>query len=275
MRRKIPLLCPLLIISLAVTAPYRLQVTEDNRYSPNPFEVKVAAVNRGAQVGRNLVITLQLPDGLQLERGESGILVRERFDPGQTETLVWSVRALGLPTGELTVKVKGTAAGAKPVEVTSVVSVPELTPEFRIYPQRQTVPALTDGKPTLIPIAVKLAPARQFLGSRVSVSYDPMVLEPLYVSRGEAFVDAGRLLSPWSEGRREEGRIVGMGGERQGAPLLNAPETTLFTIVFLATSAGETEVVLEPTSLLSVGGTEVPFRVVGGHVAVQTMEESQ
>ena len=262
-------------ISLAVTAPYRLQVTEDNRYSPNPFEVKVVATNRGAQVGRNLVITLQLPEGLQLERGESAILFRERFEPGQTETLSWRVRALGLPTGDLAVKVKAAAAGAKPVEATSAISVPELTPEFRVYPQRQTVPAITDGKPTLIPIAVKLAPARQLLACRVTVSYDPAVLEPLYVSRGEAFVDAGRLLSPWSEGRREEGRIIEIGGERQAAPLLSAPETTLFTIVFLARSAGETEVMLEPTSLLSSDRTEVPFRVVAGHVTVQTAEVSQ
>jgi len=256
-------------IALAVTAPHGLEVTAENRYSPNPFAVKAIATNRGAQVGRNLVLTIQLPDGLELERGESGVLVRERLEPGQSETVTWLVRAVGMPTGDLPVKVKATAAGAKPVEGTSVVSVPELTPEFTVYPPQQTVPALTDGKPTLIPIAVKLAPARQFLGCRVAVSYDPAVLEPLYVSRGEAFVEAGRLLSPWSEGRREEGRSAEIGGERQGAPLLSAPETTLFTIVFLARGAGETAVTLAPGALLGPGRRDMPFRVVEGKVTVQ------
>ncbi len=262
-------------IALAVAAPQRLAVTAENRYSPNPFEVKAIATNRGAQVGRNLVMTIYLPDGLELDKGGSGVVVRERLETGQGETVTWPVRAVGMPTGDLPVKVIATAAGAKPVEGTTVVSVPELTPEFRAYPPQQTVPALTDGKPTLIPISVKLAPARQFLGCRVTVSYDPAVVEPLYVSRGEAFVEAGRLLSPWSEGRREEGRSVEIGGERQGAPLLSAPETTLFTIVFLARGAGETAVALEPSALLGFGRREMLFRVVGGRVTVQKTEESQ
>lgn len=262
-------------ISLSVSAPRRLAVTPQNRYSPNPFPVKVTAVNQGAQTGENLVVTLDLPPGLKLAKGQSAVVVRPRLAPDRPETITWQVRALGLPTGKLTVKVKAVAAGAKPTSAAARVVVPELTPEFRVYPPSQTVPARTDGKPTMIPISVKLAPARRFFGCRVTVGYDPAVLEPLYVSRGEAFVDAGKLLSPWSEGRKQQGRLVGIGGERRGAPALNVPETTLFTIVFIARGEGETAVTVEPAGLFDPEGNDMPFRVVEGHVKVQTAEEDR
>lgn len=156
-----------------------------------------------------------------------------------------------------------------------MVSVPELTPELRVLPAEQAVPLSTDGKPTLVPLVVKLAPARQFVGCQLSLTYDPAVIEPLYVSRGEAFVEAGRLLSPWSAGQTGEGRISGLGGERREAPALSAPEVTLFTVVFMAKAPGETALALEPTSLLGSGSRQMDFRVVGAHVTVRVEEESK
>jgi hypothetical protein len=254
-------------------APEALSVTSENRYSPNPFTIEATITNRGAQIGRNLVVTLSLPEGLKLTDESPPTLVSERLEPGTGRSFAWMARALGLPTGNLGIAVRATAAGAEPVEATRAVSVPALTPELRVYPADQTVPEATDGRPTLLPISIKLVPAREFLGCTLSLSYDSTVLEPLYVSRGEAFVESGRLLSPWSAGRTRDGRIADIGGERREAPLLNAPETTLFTIVFVVEGPGETSVSLAPGPLLGADGREMDCRVVGGHITVQAMEE--
>jgi hypothetical protein len=259
-------------IALTVTAPETLSVTPQNRYSPDPFQVRATVTNRGAQSGRNLVMALALPDGLRLAEGPPATQVSERLEAGQTQSFAWSVRATGMPTGPLTVSVKADAAGAKPVSVDCTVNVPPLTPELRVYPADQTVPVTTDGQPTLLPIAVKVAPARSFLGARLSITYDPSILQPLYVSRGEAFVDAGRLLAPWSAGRVQAGMIADIGGERGDAPLLSAPEVTLFTVVFMVKAPGETMVALQPTSLFGANREPVDHRVVAGHVKVSSQE---
>ena len=260
-------------LSLSAAAPEKLAVTPANRYSPNPFEVRVTVKNVGGQAARSLVVTLELADGLKPADGGPATQVTERLDPGKETAFSWRATATGMPTGELEVTVKATAAGAKPAQVKRKVSVPWLTPELRVYPADQTVPRETDGRPTLVPIAVKLAPAREFVGARVSLRYDPAVLEPLYLSRGEAFVHEGRLLSPWSDGRAQTGAVADVGGERGEAPALNAPEVTLFTVVFMVKGSGESAVTLEPSSMLGAGREPVEHRVVGGRVRVEATEE--
>jgi hypothetical protein len=166
---------------------------------------------------------------------------------------------------------KATAAGAKPATGEVTVVVPKLTPELRVHPGKQTVPSLTDGEPTLVPVSVKLVPARDFAGAKVTIGYDPAVVEPLYISRGDAFVEGGRLLSPWSAGKATPGLITDIGGERAGAPALNAAELTLFTIVFMVKDIGPTGITIEPTVLENAGGIS-DLRVVNGSITVEATE---
>jgi len=260
-------------LAMAVKTPTTLSVTPQNRYSPNPFAVEVTTFNRGAQVGRNLVVTLTLPEGLRLMEGDA-TRVAERINSGESKEFTWKLLATGLPAGDLALKVKATAAGAKPTEARHVVQVPLLTPELRVHPAAQAVPRLTDGQPTLIPVEVTVAPAREFLGAKVSLSYDPVVLEPLYVRRGEAFVEAGRLLSPWSAGRVSEGLIAEVGGQRADAPLLNVAEAQVFQVVFMAKGPGETALTLESSAMWGAGGKEMAHRTEGGRITVKAMEEN-
>ena len=262
-------------IALTIIAPEGLSVTPQNRYQPNPFEVRAKAENLGAQAGRNLVMALELPEGLRLVEGASAIQVGGLLAPGGSQEFIWSLGATGLPTGKLGFSVTASAAGAKPVTAEWQVTVPRLTPEFRVFPDDQTVPAFTDGEPTLVPVSVRLAPARNFRGARASITYDAAVLEPLYVSRGEAFVDEGRLLSPWSGGRVEPNAIANIGGERSDAPLLNGPEITLFTVVFMVRGGGEAVIALQSTELFGEDNRPVEHRVLPGRVAVRATEEER
>lgn len=260
-------------LSLFVSAPDRLLVTSDNRHAPNPFLVQATVGNHGAQAGRNLVVKLGLPEGLELDGELPGTQVASSLTPGESLSFAWRVRALGLPTGRLPLSVEATAAGARPTLAEHQVTVPRLTPELRVYPADQTVPLATDYQPTLLPIAVKLVPAREFRGARLSLRYDASILEPLYASRGEAFVEAGRLLSPWSAGRQSPGVIADIGGERNDAPALNLPAVTLLTVVFMVKQPGETIISVEPISLFSSDAGAAECRALSGRVIVQPMEE--
>lgn len=259
-------------IALTLAAPDRLNVTPENRYAPNPFDIRGKATNVGGQTARNLVVALTLPDGLRLVEG-AAMQVKEKVEPGEAADLSWRATATGLPAGDLTISATASAAGAEQVEARRAVSIPWLTPELRVYPAEQSVPVTTDGQPTMVPIAIRLAPAREFTGGRVTIAYDPAVVEPLYVSRGEAFVDAGRLLSPWSAGLTKEDRVVGVGGARADAPALNLPEATMFTVVFVTKAPGETAVMLAETSLLGAGGKPMTHRVVAGHLRVEETDK--
>jgi hypothetical protein len=260
-------------IVIALNAPDSLTITPDNRLSPNPFKLSAKITNRGGQPAKNLAATLTLPDGLKAEQEAQTTKITERLEPGKSLTLTWPVRALGLPSGKLAYTLLATAAGAKGAKATGAVLVPELTSELRIYPAEQVVPLTTDSSPTLLPIAVKLAPARNFFGARLSLNYDPAMLEPLYVSRGEAFVDEGRLLSPWSAGRISDGAIIQVGGERKDAPLLDSPETALFTVVFKVRAAGESKITLTDSLLLGGGEQVQQHRLINGHIIVTQTEE--
>lgn len=256
-------------LEVSLRAPGGLAVTAENRYAPNPFLVRADVANRGAQIARSLAVGLELPAGLALTEDQAATQLAERLDPLAERTFEWRVRALGLPTGRVAMNVRATAAGAKPAAARAVIDVPELTPEMRVHPAEQTVPGLTDGQPTLVPVSVKLVPAREFQAARLSLTYNAAVLEPLYVSRGEAFVEGGRLLSPWSSGRTRPGRIADIGGERGDAPALNAAEVTLLTVVFMAMAPGECRLGLEDTFLVSAGQVEADHRPIGGLVVVE------
>jgi hypothetical protein len=262
-------------LEVGLTAPAALAVTKDNRYSPNPFDVKLAARNRGAQAGRNVVVTLEVPEGLALMNGEQATKVAPDLGPGERKEFAWKVRATGMPSGALSVVAKATAAGAKPAQAKQSVNVPELTPEIRVLPASQVVPLKTDDAPTVVPIDVVLVPARDMHETHVTLSYDPEILEPLYVSRGEAFVHEGRLLSPWSHGKVEPGQLVSVGGAREEAPALRAAEARLFRVVFMVKAAGKTGLVLESTTMSGPDGKAINHRTVAGEVTVRDMEEAQ
>ncbi len=262
-------------LAVTIEGPRALEVTPENRYSPNPFELRATVRNEGAQAAGNLVVEISLPDGLRPAGAEPLTQVRGRLGAGESASFAWRARATGMPTGELTTTVSATAAGARRAEARHVVRVPWLTPELRVYPPQQTVPPESDGRPTMVPISVRLAPAREFTGGRVSLRYDPAVLTPLYVSRGEAFVEAGRLLAPWTEGRIEEGVVRDVGGERADAPPLNAPEVTLFTVVFMVRAEGATGLELEETTVLGAGGRTVDHRAISGTLDVRAAEGSE
>ncbi len=64
-------------------------------------------------------------------------------------------------------------------------------------------------------------------------------------------------------------RLIDVGGERSDAPALNVPEVTLFTVVFMVKSPGESAISLEQTSLLGLAHRPITHRAITGKVKVE------
>jgi hypothetical protein len=158
----------------------------------------------------------------------------------------------------------------RPAKAEGAISVPTLTPELRFYPEAQTVPLTVDGRSAIIPVEVRLSPAREFYGARFTITYDPKVIEPLFTSRGAAFVEQGKLLSPWRSGAIDNaaGVIAQVEGLRSDAPPLTMLDASLITVTFRAVAPGTSPLVLKEVEVLGPDGAKIEFKQFDGAVTV-------
>jgi hypothetical protein len=256
-------------LQVSVEAPKALEVV-NNRYTPNPFEIKAVVKNAGTLAAQAVTATIALPPGLEFVEGQKPILGVAAVAAGKEQTFTWRITATGLHIGELAVKVTAESPVAKPGSGQATIAVPMLTPEMRFFPEAQTVPLTVDGKPAIIPIEVRLSPAREFFGARFTITYDPKVIEPLFTSRGVAFVDEGKLLSPWQSGvvDRAAGTIAEIAGLRNEAPPLTMLNASLITVTFRAVAPGTSPLVLKDVEVLGPDGGKIEFEQFDGSVTV-------
>ena len=256
-------------LAIRLEAPAALEVV-NNRYAPNPFEVKAIVTDTGSLAAAAVTAVINLPPGLELAEGEKPVLGVAAIAAGKSNTFVWKVNATGLHIGALTYKVAAESPGAKPASAEATISVPLLTPEVRFFPENQTVPLIVDGRAAFIPVEVRLSPAREFFGARFTITYDPKVIEPLSTSRGVAFVEEGKLLSPWRSGTidRGAGVIAQVEGLRNDAPPLTMLNASLITVTFRAVAPGTSPLVLKQVEVLGPDGKQIEFEQFDGAVTV-------
>jgi hypothetical protein len=255
-------------LGLRFEAPDALEVV-NNRYAPNPFPITAVVTNTGTLPAQGVTAVLALPPGLELAEGEKPVLAAA-IPGGKSSPFAWHVNATGLNIGSLAYQVTADSPAAKPVKAQGKISVPMLTPELRFFPEVQTVPLTVDGRAAIIPVQVRLSPAREFYGARFTITYDPKVIEPLFTSRGEAFVEQGRLLSPWRSGAidRAAGVIAQIEGLRSEAPPLTILNANLITVTFRAVAPGTSPLVLKDVEVLGPDGAKVEFKQFDGAVTV-------
>ena len=256
-------------LGIRIEAPSALDVV-NNRYSPNPFEVKAIVTNSGTLPAQAVTAVIALPPGLELVEGEKPVLGVAAIPAEKSNSFVWRVNATGLHIGTLAYQVSAESPVAKPAQAEAAISVPMLTPELRFFPEAQTVPLKVNGEAAIIPIEVRLSPAREFYGARFTMTYDPKVIEPLFTSRGVAFVEQGKLLSPWNSGAIDHaagviGRVEGL---RDDAPGLTMLDASLFTVTFRAVAPGTSPLVLKEVEVLGTGGAKIEFKQFDGAVTV-------
>jgi hypothetical protein len=262
------------VLSVQLQAPEALTVL-DNRYVPSPFQMKAVVSNVG-MVTAAAGTRLTLPSGLQWasSAGESaGAELPGRtalVQPGEEQVFTWQLVPTGLPVGSLTAEVSADAPRAEVVTTKAAITVPPINPELRFFPEAQTVPLTVYGMTAIIPVEIRLSPAREFYGARFTMTYDPKVIEPLFTSRGVAFIEQGKLLSPWNSGAVDytAGVIGPVEGRRGDAPALTMLNASLFTVTFRAVAPGKSPLVLKEVQLLETGGAKTKFKQFDGAVTV-------
>ncbi|UCH35370.1 MAG: hypothetical protein JSV65_03190 [Armatimonadota bacterium] len=256
-------------LELTIEAPDTLDVV-NNRYTPNPFQIGAVVTNTGTLPAQAVAAGITLPAGLELDRDAKAVLGLDTLGAGKSHTFTWEVTATGLHIGNLTYSIVAESPSAEAARAEKVISVPMLTPELRFFPEGHTVPLQVDGRSAVIPIEVRLSPAREFHAARFTITYDPKVIEPLFTSRGEAFVDAGRLLSPWRSGAidRENGVIAGVEGLRTDAAPLTVLNAGLVTVTFRAIAPGTSPLTLKDAEVFGPDGRPIEFKQFDGSVTV-------
>jgi len=256
-------------LGVRIEAPKALDVVS-NRYTPNPFDIKATVTNSGTLPAQAVTAVIALPPGLELAEREKPVLGVAAIQAEKSHTFVWRVNATGLHIGTLSYQVSAESPVAKPAQAEASVSVPMLTPELRFFPETQTVPLTVDGRAAIIPIEVRLSPAREFYGARFTMTYDPKVIEPLFTSRGVAFVEQGKLLSPWNSGAidHQKGVIARVEGLRSDAPPLTILNASLITVTFRAVAPGTSPLVLKEVEVLGSDGKAIEFKQFDGAVTV-------
>jgi hypothetical protein len=126
-------------LEVRIEAPAALEVV-NNRYAPNPFEVKAIVSNTGTVPAQAVTAAISLPPGLELAEGEKPLLVAASVAPEKPQTFAWRVSATGLHIGSLPYRVNVESPAAKPATAEAAIMVPMLTPELRFFPGTQTVP---------------------------------------------------------------------------------------------------------------------------------------
>lgn len=256
-------------LALRLEAPQALEVA-NNRYTPNPFEIKAVATDTGSLPAQAVTAIISLPPGLELAEGQKPVLGVAAIQAGKSHAFTWRVNATGLHIGSLTYAVTAESPVTRPAKAEGAISVPTLTPELRFYPEAQTVPLTVDGRSAIIPVEVRLSPAREFYGARFTITYDPKVIEPLFTSRGAAFVEQGKLLSPWRSGAIDNaaGVIAQVEGLRSDAPPLTMLDASLITVTFRAVAPGTSPLVLKEVEVLGPDGAKIEFKQFDGAVTV-------
>lgn len=113
--------------TVALSSYDALTRQDNNTLSPNPFNITAYVQNSGGSLISGALATLTLPNGLQLEPGESAIKDLGDLTISQQKQISWLVRATDAIHGSLTYEVDVAASsGADAVQVTKDVTIPNL-----------------------------------------------------------------------------------------------------------------------------------------------------
>ncbi len=254
-------------LTLGLTAPADSTFAHERTES---FTITGYLQNAGGYAARDVTLTLTLPEGLSLV---SGSQLQDNFDnfaTNDTKQESWVVRPNGKKGGKLDLKLAVTSTNLEDNAVERAIEVAVPAQQLQFTPATQSVPLITNGLPTTIPIQLNLSPAENFRGMRLVVKYNPAVVRPLgdpfSALRGRAFTENGKLLE-WSCDDSEDGTLIITGNRLKALPITQA-EANLAVIKFLAVGAGKSELHFEKSVLIGDKGEEIPVATATGAIEV-------
>ncbi|HEY3379136.1 MAG TPA: cohesin domain-containing protein [Armatimonadota bacterium] len=234
-----------------------------------PITIAGYLTNTGAFEGRNVTLTLKLPEGLRLDSGSKAVQTITSFKPGDELQSSWLIVPNGKGSGKLTIKLEATSDNLEPNKEPATcdiqVNVPK--PKLVLSPNMQRVIPVTTKRATKVPIMVNLSPAVDFYAVRFTLTYNPTVMQPLIIARGSALVEDGRLLSGWDYDESQDGKII-ITASRDNAQKLTQANINLAVITFNVTGAGACPLTLTDAVLVNEKGETSPVATSAGNVEV-------
>jgi len=255
------------ILSLGLTAPAETTFLQERTEN---VTITGYLQNSGGFPGRDVTMTLALPDGVELVSGQLNQTMPQ-LAPDATMQQSWVVRPTGKINGPLPFTLMATSANIEKNQIARdlQVNVPKST--MRSNPIVQILPLTVNGEPAPAVIGISLSPAENLYGVRFTLVYDPAIVRtlPLSVSRGRAFLDNDGRLFSWSVDRSkvDEGRITITGLRKGGTPLTKAEENLAF-VKFYAMASGKTSLKIENPIFITEKGEEIPATSENGVIEV-------
>jgi hypothetical protein len=233
------------------------------------FTITALVQNSGGFEARNAVVTLTLPDGLELLGGNDLKTTYPSVKPDAMIQESWTVRPTGKAGGKGVLMLMVASDNIESNKVYRAIQLNVPAMKLNVLPAKQQVPLTTNKRATIIPIQLNLMPAEKVYGARVTLSFDPNVIRPFDTSRGRAFVDEGKLLPGWDvdDSDVDNGHLT-LTGLRTGAPLITQAEVNLAIVKFRTVAAGKSAITLEKAVLLNEKGEEKTLDVAAGEVVV-------
>ncbi|MHB9022973.1 MAG: cohesin domain-containing protein [Armatimonadota bacterium] len=253
-------------LTLGLTAPAETTFAHERTQT---VTVTAYLQNAGGFDARDVSLSLALPTGLTLVGAGKLKQDYQFIRAGDTVQQSWTFKADGNAGGKLKLNLSVTSANIEANAISREIQVNIPPQTVVMYPGMQKVQAITNGRPTKIPIEVNLTPADQFYGIRFTLTYDPKIIQPLLgASRGRAFVEDGTLLREGFEyNDLVDGKITVIGKRTDAKPITQA-EVNLAGIVFYVTGTGKSPLIIENAVLINEKGLERPVQVSAGEVEV-------
>jgi len=239
------------------------------------FNITGMLENSGGFPAKDTVLSLELPEGLELVGGSKRVTSYAELKPADGRQETWTVRPTGIASGPLTIKLNVmTKNGAlEPNSVKRIVNVNVPVAVLTLNSSLTKIPLTADGMPAnAFAVSLDLTPADNFYGTRLTLTYDPAVIAPMYISRGSAFVGGDvvngyTILTDWKYTFVKPG-IITISGTRAGAAVLRQPTTSIACIRFRTVGTGKCDLQVQDASLLTNINTSLPLSFTGPDLEV-------
>jgi hypothetical protein len=246
-------------LSLSILAPSMFGVMDD-MFHPYPLKISAKVKNSGGAPAYGVKATLTPDYGIVLAPSERSSRFPGQIVPGETCDVSWYLVPFG-EAGAFDYRVKVDARNTDSLMTATSIGVPMLRSRLLLE-----VPVAPIEQGEFFIVRILARNLKGFQQVKFDLSFDPSIVEVVYVSRGTVFVEDGGM-SEWNEGviQNPLGLLTGVSG------CLTQPHDItgeLATIGFRARAHGQSHVLLRNLSLLGREGQVVITSVEHGSVIV-------
>ena len=248
-------------LTLKITAPESQTLDARGIRQPDPVQVSAILINTGGSEANNVRVFMTPGNELKLVYGSLPLESIPFLGPGQKVAFNWGLTPSERAEGDLSYRVTMQSTSVDAQELTGKVSVPRLRPGICFRPDKGRVSA--GG---FIDVELMLDRLRDFVSGQAVITYDPKILEPVFISRGTLFVQGESLLD-WAEPMvgQQAGRITIAGSGRQ--PVSGGG--SLCVLHFRTLQAGTASVQLVEKSIKDGSGKEIELAGCQSEIVVE------